>query len=826
MSRRVIMDGGGTPSPYWQEFETELATQKQAAWNKFTKDLQEQESTARKRFERQWRDYAALQRRLFQEQVTAQRKIYKRQYLQTYGRHPRPREVSEGMQAWRQSEIQAFEDRLTGEQQRQEQLFEQNVTSWKSQNVASFEQQFSSWATEQRGVFRAELATWEQQVAATEAEWKDLKAKWDKMTVDQAMAGVNKHWGTRRGDPGYSKYYDFNQDGIVDLRDLTLIAKQAPPPPPSPEELATYDVAAPFGIIDVADIAVLAKRGVSKAELEKISKLYGTKYLEITELPEGAVPTAITYEAGEFILQYKIPAPEEPTGLAEYLAGIELEKPPLRKWREAADLRSWVFGEAVEPTYRPLAPVAGIVAAFEAPAYSVARLIGVPAPRPPPTFTGAVVGEFISAAAGVLGYEYPKPARAWEVMTEYGAGYVAGTVIGDIAVSYLLGYTLGKAWEKAKAVTPVRQISEAWKYSHLHYLLTKAETRIYTSIYAPVYRATLGKVRPPMEAWLRQHSAWYYARSAAQISGIQEVTLGSIGYGRQGLAEIFGFAMMRTPRTAGVWVAKAAAREMLPKAPAITGTVFAAGEFMRIYREPLGFEKVAPVRQTSLEEWIYGKAKFREYIRTEPLGFTKETWRMAREGTYFFEKARWPTVAEMKERGLLPLITQTQLTRLGVVPTIAKPTISPLISRGILATEPIGLAVLMGLKALERPVPKKIREPKLIPAPGVSEWILGKEISIPVEAEIAAPKAKVVPLSVAAQTLQTGQVGQQIFQTGIPSGVFGIPVSVPPKRRKRKRKKKKRKPKRKPLKWERYQIVYPVAEVGEVAEYVMGKKRK
>jgi hypothetical protein len=803
------MDAGGYTDPYTHEFSQQVEEERRRATQAFQRELQEEAQRAQRQFEERWKAYAQVQRRMLSQAAQS----YRRQYLKAYGRHPRPKEV----QTWRQTQTKALEDQLDLERQSQEMRFQDSLQSWREQNWQGFQQQFTTWETEQRGVFQAELQTWKAEVAATEKEWKDLKARWETMTVDQAMKGVEKHYATRKGEPGYSKYYDFNQDGIIDLHDLVIVSKQVTPQP-SPEELAKYDVAAPFGIIDVADIAVLAKRGISKEELQRISKLYGTKYLEIPELEEGAVVTGVSYAGGEFILQYQIPSPEMPaetTGLAEYLVGIELPKPALRKWRERYDLGAWIFGEAAQPTYRPLAPVAGVVAAFEAPAYSIARLIGIEAPRPPPTFSGAAVGEFVSAVGSVLGYEIARPTFAWEQLDEYGRGYVEGTILGDIALSFMLGYVGGKAWGKIRVTAPVAKVSEAWKYSHLHYVLSQAKTRISTSIYAPIYRHTIFPVKSRLEKWLLPYptirgfgevsipefgkETWYgVVRSPEQLITRREAVSGA-------------WAFMQTPKTAGVFI----------RSPPITTT----GLQTYIFEHAVTAAGVVThrLRPARAEEFIMQPAKETwKYEVPEALGFERTPWRMESVGDFFFEKARWPTIAEMKERGLLPAVTQTQLTRLDILPSVPQlPMRLPVTERLAMPAAAWGLAALIGISAAPRrePTRKEIARVKRAPVPAADLRSLIFAGFEPTARE--RERAGLEPASVTAQIFETTPTYSQMFQPpGAPGLITPAVPGVPPRERKRKKKRKK-KPKPRELKWLRYEIIYPVKGVSEVAKHIL-----
>jgi hypothetical protein len=116
--------------------------------------------------------------------------------------------------------------------------------------------------------------------------------------------------------------------------------------------------------------------------------------------------------------------PEPARGIAETLLGFETK--PLIGYFGIKPVAKTPL-EFVKPreTVRPFAGVAGVIAPFEATAYTVGTLAGFKTPRIPPTF--------ISLA----------PGRAME----YGPEYAVGTIVGDVTLSIVAGKVAGKVWD-------------------------------------------------------------------------------------------------------------------------------------------------------------------------------------------------------------------------------------------------------------------------------------------------------------------------------------------------------------------------------------------
>ena len=134
----------------------------------------------------------------------------------------------------------------------------------------------------------------------------------------------------------------------------------------------------------------------------------------------------ITQKVAE--IEYKVAKIQMgPKGLAELMASWETPTYSPYKWSKG------IY------TTRPLAFPAGIVASAESFFYSALRLGGMLTPRPPPTFTGGLVGKGVELFTRDPTYELEKTMG-------YGGEYAVGTLFGDVLLAkYVFGPVVGKA---------------------------------------------------------------------------------------------------------------------------------------------------------------------------------------------------------------------------------------------------------------------------------------------------------------------------------------------------------------------------------------------
>jgi hypothetical protein len=122
------------------------------------------------------------------------------------------------------------------------------------------------------------------------------------------------------------------------------------------------------------------------------------------------------------------------TSMAEWLLSIKT-KPLIQRVKTPTELVT-----KGDVTVRPFAGIAGVIAPFEATAYSAARLAGFKTPSIPPTLFSFRAGEALG----------------------YGSEYVAGTAMGDILLSVYAGKAAGKVWEALpeSIIGPVEKVGE------------------------------------------------------------------------------------------------------------------------------------------------------------------------------------------------------------------------------------------------------------------------------------------------------------------------------------------------------------------------------
>lgn len=418
-------------------------------------------------------------------------------------------------------------------------------------------------------------------------------------------------------------------------------------------------------------------------------------------------------------------------------------------------------------TYKqPVQYAAGVIASAEAPVYSVAKIIGFEAPKPPPTLSGAVV-------SAVLG-----DPREMEQLKRYGKSYAAGSVLGDVVLTYVGGELAGKAWSAAKKVPIVRQVPYTAEY------VTGKVTRAVT---APIQKAWRGS---RMETWLIQHSGRYAGRAAKGISpGI--ISLPDISkMDKIGLEELIwksaSFDLTTVPRTSGAWITtttKATAKQT----PAMLHLISRGGG--------LG------------------------------IGYLRETWFVKPTGADLLVPRNIPLIEVQKQTfRYTPYIPElsSKISRGSILPWLMG-------AGAVQAPKILGVTAVQEPMLKQRQKPKRIvkrrAKKELQPQQRSAADVVLNLGHVPFTTEISQEKTVLVPslveLVVQAPGTRTVQVPSRPIWPQQPSSVFRPPY-VPKRRKLRKRKKKKTR--RKKTKFGRYEILYPVATTGQVGEWVLGRK--
>jgi hypothetical protein len=450
-------------------------------------------------------------------------------------------------------------------------------------------------------------------------------------------------------------------------------------------------------------------------------------------IPKEAKVTRVIRTSEGYKIEYTLPPPKQPSWKETTLAGryLQEEKAPVEYVLEVVGLKGpaewWgrhvtkpiaEFTEAITPWSEKEASArfgAAIIAVPEATVKTVQGLVtGQPQPTPP-TFMGAMISpeerkEFIEMGPAFwVGSLYASALEAMLVSkaVEKGMKGIArvgkktgvSTWITEHVTKPAKTGTLGRKWHEAKLAYIEHAPWEPWKGSKL-------------------------------DVWLAKHWKWYYAKTGGLAPG--EVAFGHIPFGISKGAALgykvpiakmaqYAFAteqawqLQLAPRTAGVWV---------KGAPAISGiqtyvfeTAIVGGQLVKRFRPARAEEFIEtptyreypkqPLKETFFTEgWKYPKAPLKT---GEPLGFERYAWRMEKSGKYFFEREKWPTLEELRKRGLLPLVTQTQLTRMGIYPYISKTTV--VTGKKGISKLAIGLGITTFAKTITRPqTPKRLRK--------------------------------------------------------------------------------------------------------------------
>jgi len=351
--------------------------------------------------------------------------------------------------------------------------------------------------------------------------------------------------------------------------------------------------------------------------------------------------------------EFSVKPVEEPKGIAETLASFtvvplmtQLGFGPTKITSEGFFLRGVKYGTAGRELYttRPLAGYGGIIASFEAPIYSVARLGGLETPRIPPTLIGGLIGQ-------------PFGSTELERAASYGSEYMQGAILGDFLLSYaLLGATKGV--EKiGKAV----YVKSGLKYSHTLYRAKEISLAIQSKLPStPTWlshtRYVLHEAKSKLpsipfkgskaEAWLIKHSPWYRERAIKGITPMFVSTPTPEQVTAKGIESIFTPESLRAfqtsillenaPRTTAIAIAK-------------TPTIGVASRNLPVYFG-LGKELIQFIPETQLAFTGGKPAKTFPYESIEKVGsFEKIGWQMGGEGELWFVKERLPTTKQLLE---------------------------------------------------------------------------------------------------------------------------------------------------------------------------------
>jgi len=307
----------------------------------------------------------------------------------------------------------------------------------------------------------------------------------------------------------------------------------------------------------------------------------------------------------------------------------------------------------------PIELIAGPVAAVESAVYGGERLVSFFVTHHKP-ITPRPPPTYVSGAIGKT--FFGREAELEQVM-EYGPSYAAGTILGDVLVSYAVGkgvtWVGGKTWVLTKKVVPEaikHPIYQAVKFGRVAKLAHKVK------LAAPSYRGSR------VDVFLAKHSKWYYKTTRGIAVGevalppiVEPVSIGKLK------ASKLAWELTQAPKTGGVWLARLGA---------------------------------APAKMKVLPHLISIGGKI-------SIGYLHEIPLVPLEEPYW-------------QRGLLPFVTQKQVTRLGIIPYVPK-AVSVTGKKGVSL---FGATLVSAMphavpKLVARPVPKIKHKERLILTPKV-----------------------------------------------------------------------------------------------------------
>jgi hypothetical protein len=372
-------------------------------------------------------------------------------------------------------------------------------------------------------------------------------------------------------------------------------------------------------------------------------------------------------------------------GLAETLAQIQVK--PLIDVPRLLGVPRTPQEALVPPSMRKetVRPFVGIAASLIAPTerltYSVGTLVGLKTPRPPPYFS-----------------------------EEYGPEWGAGTIAGELLLSMEVGKVVGKVWE----ITP--KIIKSPITGAVSKVTKPISGRIETWLMETQYRQASGwfiKEGIPSEAAMKGGWTWK-AKVVMSLTGVKPY----LPYGEVSIPVVetaaykaiptglpyteMGWALTEAPRMGGVFITKVAT-ETSPKALEL---FFGVGKELISLGEALGegqelsFKKPTEIKEP-LEKGLPSSLLEKSYY--PPVGgFEKGIKEVSTKGVMAWRK--WPTIRElMSEQKLLPFVTQTQITRMGITPYIPDITVGAT-SKGMAQLLGVGVSLLP--KALQQDVAK------------------------------------------------------------------------------------------------------------------------
>lgn len=278
---------------------------------------------------------------------------------------------------------------------------------------------------------------------------------------------------------------------------------------------------------------------------------------------------------------------------------------------------------------------------------------------------GFFASGFVSAGETTMELVFPHPTGVTPVHHDIFAlpGQPPEFIVGRVSGEVVTAVILGKVFEG-----PLTVVTETIKKVGSKVVPQVVKTWVKTGTVAKT--ATAIKTKLPtikgsrIDVWLTKHSKWYYKKTG-------------------------GIAVQEVVQPAGVRVFDTATGKVVERvgtgyltssqlAWALVGTKRTSGiSISKLFVEPL--------KKPSLKHLFYRGGKL-------TVGYLSELG---------FKKTAIETVAE--QRALTPIVTQTQITRMGIIPTIGKLPTTTTVGKAILQHSAIAFGISLGAKLRLKP---------------------------------------------------------------------------------------------------------------------------
>lgn len=472
--------------------------EEQRARERFEEQTREQEREARRKFQTELLIREQEERQRFQQRIRKLKKVYRRRYGSL-----------EGFSRWRRREEKRFQAGLSSWKTATQKKFLHELKAWKVTAKGKFEKELERWKSQTffEIYIKPRISTIEQMLSSS----GKLKPETYEAPIDITLQPTPIHISYR--------YVTVTIPNIpfkplaMERTPLDITLHGSPSELfPTVETIQTYQPSAKLDLNYMRKMWQMEEQRwrtryyereaesywqrVTLNYLEKMGQMeeqrWRTGYYEKTapqqfqesmqfytqlgepklagryepfEIPEGYTVKAVaeTPEGLQVTFMQPQEVETEPIGLAETI--MKWQVPSLNILETVKNALSTVIPQPEHPEVKllfqtepkhPLAPVAGVIASFESPIYTVGRLLGFKTPRPPPTFTGGLIGSMIQTgmAGGLLKVGWQSTEELKQV-EQYGSEYTVGSIIGDIWFSYLLTKTAQVASKGVSKTVPV-----------------------------------------------------------------------------------------------------------------------------------------------------------------------------------------------------------------------------------------------------------------------------------------------------------------------------------------------------------------------------------